>query len=301
MGKKIEQNSKNYHDAYFKQVFSKVENVKDLLQGVLPELAKNLDLNSLQLDKNSYVNKELKNEYSDLVYNCKFGEEAVKVALLFEHKSEQKEYVEFQLANYIFSIWRNNVKQKEELLPIIPILFHQSLKKPKLNAFDKLKELPEVLQKYLPIFEVELIDIGKLSGEEIVGLFQTAQIKFSIMVMRYIIEDPEKIFAELLKFRNIVKELLQEKDGEEVILTTTIYISKKPGTRMENIVQNFESIEKQAGNIAKSAWEIEFEKGRIEGKIETANEMLKHDLDIQFIQQITGLTLEQIEKLKEDL
>jgi hypothetical protein len=27
-------------------------------------------------------------------------------------------------------------------LPIIPILFHQSLKKPKLNAFDKLKELP---------------------------------------------------------------------------------------------------------------------------------------------------------------
>jgi predicted transposase/invertase (TIGR01784 family) len=153
----------------------------------------------------------------------------------------------------------------------------------------------------LPIFDVELIDIGKLSGEEIVGLFQTAQIKFSIMVMRYIIEDPEKIFAELLKFRNIVKELLQEKDGKEVILTTTIYISKKPGTRMENIVQNFESIEKQAGNIAKSAWEIEFEKGIKKGIEKTAKELLNLGFDINVIMQATGLTLEQIEKLKEEL
>ena len=301
----IEQNSKNYLDAYFKQIFSKPEYVKDLLQGMLPKLAKNLDFKTLQLDKTSYVNKSLKNEYSDLVYNCKFGKEKVKIALLFEHKSEPKEYIEFQLAKYIFSIWRYNVKAGEELLPVIPILFHQSLNKPKLNAFGKLKELPEVLQRYLPIFEVELMDISKMTGKDITTIFQSAQTKFAVMAMRYIIDDPNKFFEELMQYRHIVKNLLQLQDGEDLLFTTTIYYSKKPGTDMEDIVNNFEKIEKQAGEVAKSAWEIEFEKGiekgKIEGKIETAIEMLKYGLDIQFIQQITGLTLEQIEKLKEEL
>ena len=57
--------SKNHHDAYFKQVFSKAENMSDLLQGALPKLSKELSLDKLKLDNTSYINKELTNEYSD--------------------------------------------------------------------------------------------------------------------------------------------------------------------------------------------------------------------------------------------
>jgi len=38
-------------------------------------------------------------------------------------------------------------------------------------------------------------------------------------------------------------------------------------------------------------------KGRIEGKIETAKNMIKLNADIDFIYRVTGLSLEEIKKL----
>jgi hypothetical protein len=120
------------------------------------------------------------------------------------------------------------------------------------------------------------------------------------MAMRYIIDDPNKFFEELMQYRHIVKNLLQLQDGEDLLFTTTIYYSKKPGTDMEDIVNNFEKIEKQAGEVAKSAWEKEFEKGIEKGKIEDAKKMLELDIDINLIQEITGLSKEEINKLKKE-
>ncbi len=61
-------------------------------------------------------------------------------------------------------------------------------------------------------------------------------------------------------------------------------------------------IEKQAGEIVKSAWEKEFEKG-IEkgikkGKIDDAIRMLELGFDIETIHQITYLSIERIRTLK---
>ncbi len=51
----------NPHDAFFKEIFSDKENTVDFIQGVLPEeLKKDLDLSTLTLDNNSYVDEELK-------------------------------------------------------------------------------------------------------------------------------------------------------------------------------------------------------------------------------------------------
>ncbi len=293
--------SKNYHDAYFKQVFSKPQNTIDLIQGILPKLSEKIDFKSLQLDNNSYVNKDLQKEFSDLVYTCNYGEDKIKVALLFEHKSQDTVNVELQLASYIYSVWKYNLKNKEELMPVIPILFYHGKIKPKLQTFDDLRKLPDELQKYMPIFELELIDVSGLEIKDINNLFQTAHLKFSLLVMKHIQQEPEKIFEELERFQNIVKVLLQDNYGKELIYTTTIYISKKPGTDMKTIVKNFTKIEKQAGKIAKSAWEKEVEKGRIEVKVDVALRMLKLNFDIITIQQITGLPIEQIKELKENI
>ena len=135
--------SKNHHDSYFKQIFSKKNQVIDLLQGTLPDLSKNIKFDSLKIDNNSYINKELDTEYTDLVYNCFYGNEKIKIALIFEHKSKKETFIELQLLHYILSIWLYNIKQKEELMPVIPIIFHHGKDKPVLNAFDKLEELPK--------------------------------------------------------------------------------------------------------------------------------------------------------------
>ncbi len=57
-------------------------------------------------------------------------------------------------------------------------------------------------------------------------------------------------------------------------------------------------IEKQAGEIVKSAWEKEFEKGIKKGKIDDAIRMLELGFDIETIHQITYLSIERIRTLK---
>ena len=312
--------SKNHHDAYFRQVFSKKEHFIDLLEGILPKLTKNISTESLEIDNTTYLDKKLDREYSDLVYNCLYGKEKLKIALLFEHKSRPEKYIELQLLRYILSVWLNNIKQDQELLPVIPIVFHQSEQKPILNAFDKLKDLPETLKKYLPVFETELFDTSKLTTDKILGLFHSASIKFSLVVMKYIRQNPEKVFDELRKLKNIMKILANKQDGRELIETTTIYISKIPETDMKTIVNNFKKIEKTAGNVAKSAYEKVIEesqrkgikkgmeqgmekgmmKGMEKGKIETAMNLLKLGLGIEIIQKATGFTREQIEQLQDE-
>ena len=79
----------NSHDKFFKETFSNKEEAIDLLRNALPkQLLEKVNLASLQLDNSSYIDEELKESFSDLVFNCKFkGKTDIKIAILIEHKS----------------------------------------------------------------------------------------------------------------------------------------------------------------------------------------------------------------------
>ena len=78
----------NPHDVFAKSVMSKIENARDFFNGVLPEgLRELIDLETLRLEKESYVDEELSEFYSDIVYTCMYRGSTVKLVLLFEHKS----------------------------------------------------------------------------------------------------------------------------------------------------------------------------------------------------------------------
>ena len=47
------------HDKYFKQLFSQKSQMREFLANGLPQVAKLLDLNTLQLDTTSYIDKKL--------------------------------------------------------------------------------------------------------------------------------------------------------------------------------------------------------------------------------------------------
>ena len=65
----------NPHDRFAKIVMSKIENAKDFFQGVLPEGTKRLiDLETLQQDPESYVDEELSEFISDIVFTCRCRE-----------------------------------------------------------------------------------------------------------------------------------------------------------------------------------------------------------------------------------
>ena len=81
----------NPHDVYFRESLTRREIVQDFLRWHLPaELLAFVDLGSLEISKDSYVSKELRASYSDLVYQLRpraLPDLALCVYMLFEHKS----------------------------------------------------------------------------------------------------------------------------------------------------------------------------------------------------------------------
>lgn len=79
----------NPHDKFFKEVFSNKETATDYFKHFLPvEITRNIDFHTLKQDNNSYIDEELKEYFSDLIYRCRYrGKHPVNLVLLFEHKS----------------------------------------------------------------------------------------------------------------------------------------------------------------------------------------------------------------------
>ncbi|MEK7832858.1 MAG: Rpn family recombination-promoting nuclease/putative transposase, partial [Acidobacteriota bacterium] len=79
----------NPHDAFFKAAFGRREVAADLLANYLPpEVAATLDLNTLEPIKDSFVDPELREHFSDLLYRVGLqGGGSAYACLLFEHKS----------------------------------------------------------------------------------------------------------------------------------------------------------------------------------------------------------------------
>ena len=73
----------NPHDKVFKQIETVKENAFDLIKGTFPKnLTDKMDLDSLELDNNSYLDKKLQEYYSDLVYECSYsGNIKIKIFL----------------------------------------------------------------------------------------------------------------------------------------------------------------------------------------------------------------------------
>src|SRR5437868_11362013 len=100
------------HDHFFKTLLGRPEMAADFLANYLPpEVAEVLDLTAPELVKDSFVDAELQEHLSDLLYRVRLkpGGEAY-VYVLFEHKSAPDAWVAFQLLRYLVRIWEQGLQ-----------------------------------------------------------------------------------------------------------------------------------------------------------------------------------------------
>lgn len=65
----------NPHDKFFKETFGHIEVAKDFLNNYLPEnIIKIIDVDTLQLQKDSFINEELQESFSDLLFKVDINE-----------------------------------------------------------------------------------------------------------------------------------------------------------------------------------------------------------------------------------
>ncbi|NWH06998.1 Rpn family recombination-promoting nuclease/putative transposase, partial [Desulfobacter latus] len=112
----------NPHDKVFREIYSNKENARSLLADKLPDnVLKLVDLNTLEISKDSFIEKELADYYSDILYRVDLtGGSQGFIYVLFEHKSYYDKFVHLQVLEYMVKIWRLYIKQHKESPDSLP-------------------------------------------------------------------------------------------------------------------------------------------------------------------------------------
>ncbi len=217
-----EANISNPHDHFFRATFSQLHVARDFIGKFLPEeVLSCLDLATLDITKDSFVDAQLRSSCADLLYEVSLqGGGHGLVYLLFEHKSSPDPMVSFQLLRYMVRIWEQRWRQDEDLCPIVPlILYHGRTRWSSARTIQELVVCPDALRGYLPNFATELYDLSKYSDDELKG---QVLLHASLLLLKYIHHDqlPKRLPEILGLFARLSGE-----SGMECLRTALIYLT----------------------------------------------------------------------------
>ena len=202
------------HDGFFRENFERQAVAEDYLRQVLPsDVLAVMDLSTLTISKDTYVSKELRRSYSDLVYHVRYQgadkkptdpadtPNEARIYLLFEHKSQADPWVALQLLHYIVQsghAYRKQHPEANSLPPVYPIvLYHGRSSWTGARCFQQLvAPLPDALVPHVPQFCYQLHDISPRGAATIKGQVLT---RLVLLALRYIYDDqPLERLRELL-------------------------------------------------------------------------------------------------------
>ncbi|QDV14107.1 putative transposase [Rosistilla oblonga] len=163
----------NPHDRFIRHFLAEIDHVRELITWQLPAaVVDELDLTSIQPAKQSFVNKTLRENLSDLVFNVRLAHDAgeAMVVLLFEHKSAPDEMTPFQVLRYMVEISQERHRNGQPLCCVIPIIvYHGPQPWHVARSIQELIDVPAPLKPYIPQFSLPLIDLSQCSDEELRG------------------------------------------------------------------------------------------------------------------------------------
>ena len=294
----------NPHDKFFKENFSDKEIATDFIKWTFPkELLENLDLSKLKLDNNSYIDEKLKEYYSDLVYDCEYKTTKVKISILFEHKSYVPDYPFLQLLKYLIKIWDYNIKQKQNLMPVIPIVFYHGVEKWEYKMVsDYFDGIDDQLRLFIPNFRYLLTDLSGYTDNEIKNnIFKNAILKVIILIMKNIF-DEEKLQKNLEKILIIGKLYYEEEKGLKFLESIIRYLyTNLENVKVDDIVEIIKKISEIRGDesmtIAMKLKQEGRDEGIIKGKIEAAINMFKEGISLEIISKCTGVNKNELDEI----
>ena len=303
----------NPHDKFFKESFSRKEIASSFIKEYLPDnICSKLNFKTLTILKDSYIDKELSEHFSDILYSIQLSGKLTYIYLLFEHKSYIDPWTGFQLLRNMVKIWENYRKQhknRKKLPVILPVVIYQGKQKWDLNeSIGHLFEYKENMEDYIPEFKSEVYDISHIHEEKIRG---EILLRVYLLIQKYAIRGD--IYGKLPQIFSLLASVLEEKTKTEYLETLLRYLSSVSNTEQLDILKSeVDQFIEHGGEIMTTIAEkwvqegIEKGKlegkreGKLEGKLEIAKKMLRMGLNNEQIIEITGLSRDKIEELMEN-
>ena len=219
----------NPHDKVIRETYSDRDNARSFLTHYLPDkVLKLVDLDTLEISKDSFIEKELADYYSDMLYKVTLtGGSQGFIYLLFEHKSYYDRYVHLQLLEYMVKIWRLHIKQHKgtslKLPIVIPLLIcHAGKEWPDdtMRLASLLSGPVEDLAGYIPDFGFELYDLHRFSDDQIKG---TIVIRMILLLVKHI-KDPD-LREKLPDILGLLRTLMDKETGLQWLEVVIRYLA----------------------------------------------------------------------------
>jgi predicted transposase/invertase (TIGR01784 family) len=153
------------HDHSYKNLFSHVELIKDLLQGFIHEPWINeLDFDTLERVNSHFVTDKLERREEDVIWRVKWRERYLYLYLLIAFQSTDDVYMALRVMVYVgllyqYLIREKQIKKGELLPPVFPIVLYngQTTWKSSLNVQDLIQSVTG-FENYTPQLSYFLLD-----------------------------------------------------------------------------------------------------------------------------------------------
>ena len=285
----------NIHDSFFKSLFSVKENLQDLLQGTLPrEVISKVHLNTLEYDPTEYVDQELARYFKDITCNVHYGDKKIKISLLYEHKSYPAKNIHLQLLRYILNVWENQAENKQELTPLIVIVFYHG--KLRWISSEVVIEVPEELKRYVPLFDYVLFDTKDIENHAIIQHFKRPNVKIGV----WFLKRSDNLIGFIQENPNLAREILQEISNIEktYIHRFVLYLYNVSSMAPEKIYKIMETISPETTDAFDEYRIRLIEQGIEKGLKEIAVNMITKGYSDEQIAEITNLSIKRIQVLR---
>ena len=296
------------HDELTKKALENPIAAIELLDEYMPaEFKAHIDLSTLKVEKESYVEDSLKKRLSDIVYSIKTkDDDQAFIYCLLEHQSSSDHWIALRLWQYSLLLCERHKKKKNKLPLVLPMVLYNGQKKytaPR-NIW-QLFDNPDLAKKAMSE-DYHLIDLQAMSDKDI---DYEKHLSFLLYVMKHIHQrDTLKMLREAMQ--TCAQAIIIDK-GKDYLHTKLILWytdSKVPLEKKQELEQLIvDNLPKEdSENIMKTIAQDYIEQGEARGEargvekrnLEIAIRMLQQKSDIKFIASVTGLSSNEILKLK---
>ncbi|MGY4687828.1 Rpn family recombination-promoting nuclease/putative transposase [Petrotoga sp. DB-2] len=282
---------------------------QNFLENYLPtEITKVLDLNYLTKEDKSYVDEDLKESHSDMLYKTRINGKDGYIYILFEHKSYNDPRVLLQLLKYILRIWEEKYNTKTNKLPIIiPLVIYNgenkwNIETKLINLIEGIEELPEIMKQYIPTYQYEIYDF---SPEEKLGIVGLANLKAILQTTRVArVKTGEKFDEELRRAFEFLIGIKDKKTFNELFESCMLYLMyTRDDINIEKVKEVAKKVMDERGELIMTIAEKLKNEGKLEGerkgKLEGEKDFAIRILSKRFGNQLTEEIKEKIRKANE--
>ncbi|MEN4545133.1 Rpn family recombination-promoting nuclease/putative transposase [Pantoea agglomerans] len=298
------------HDATFRQFLSQPDIARDFMELHLPaELRAICDLSTLKLESGSFVEDDLRQYFSDILYSLKTSNGDGYIHVLVEHQSTPDRHMAFRLMRYAVAAMHRHLEAGHKQLPlVIPVLFYTGKRSPYPYSTRWLDEFEDPsLAENLYGSTFPLVDVTVIPDEEIMGHRSMAALTLlqKHIHQRDIATLTDRLATLLMtdylsspQVTALIHYLLQagESADSEAFVRELAQRVPQHGDALMTIAQQLEQkgIEKgiQLGE------QRGIEKGRNEGKLEVARTMLQNGIDRNTVMKMTGLSEDELSQIR---